>query len=147
MTQQDVKDSPTGWVKEHIDAYVATGGDEGHLWRGVPTLLLTTVGRRSGERRRTALIYGRDGDDYVVVASYGGAPKHPAWYLNLVDRPEVEVQVGDEVFPATARVADPQARARLWPELARIWPAYDEYQGRTDREIPLVVLHRTEARG
>ena len=146
MTAQDVTDSPTGWVKEHIDSYVATGGAEGHLWRGAPTLLLTTVGRRSGERRRTALIYGRDGEDYVVVASYGGAPKHPAWYLNLLDQPRVEVQVGDEVFPATARVADPLGRARLWPELARIWPAYDEYQRKTDREIPLVILGRTEPR-
>ena len=147
MAQQDVKDSPTGWVKDHIDSYVATGGEDGHLWRGAPTLLLTTVGRRSGERRRTALIYGRDGDDYVVVASYGGAAKHPAWYLNLVDNPDVEVQVGDDVFPATARVVGAAGRERLWPELAKIWPAYDEYQTRTDREIPLIALTRTDAAG
>jgi deazaflavin-dependent oxidoreductase (nitroreductase family) len=138
-----VQDSPTTWVREHIDSYVATGGREGHLWHGVPTLLLTTTGRKSGERRRTALIYGRDGDDYVVVASYGGSPKHPAWYLNLEADPVVEVQVGDEVFTARARTADPQERERLWPQLAAIWPDYDSYQGKTDREIPLVVLSRT----
>ncbi len=142
MSTQDVKDSPTGWVKDHIDSYVASGGEDGHLWRGAPTLLLTTVGRRSGERRRTALIYGRDGDDYVVVASYGGSPTHPAWYLNLVDHPEVEVQVGDEVFVATARTVDPIGHERLWPELVKIWPAYDDYKDKTDREIPLVVLTR-----
>lgn len=144
MTAQTVKDSPTGWVSDHIKSYVATGGERGHLWRGAPTLLLTTVGRRSGERRRTALIYGRDGEDYVIVASYGGAPQHPAWYLNLDANPVVEVQVGDEVFPATARTAGPEQRARLWPELADIWPEYNSYQEKTDREIPLVVLTRTD---
>ena len=138
-----VKDSPTDWVREHIDSYVATGGDEGHLWRGVPTLLLTTTGRRSGEQRRTALIYGRDGADYVVVASNGGSTTHPSWYLNLTAEPKVTVQVGDEVFEATARtVTDESQRARLWPELAKIWPDYDKYQAKTDRQIPLVVLAR-----
>lgn len=142
MPAQDIKDSPTGWVREHIESYVSTAGRDGHLWNGAPTLLLTTTGRRSGERRRTPLIYGRDGADYVIVASYGGAPTHPAWYLNLEADPDVEVQVGEEVFRAKARTADAQERARLWPELAGIWPAYDEYQDRTDREIPLVVLSR-----
>jgi deazaflavin-dependent oxidoreductase (nitroreductase family) len=143
MAAQDVQDSPTGWVREHIESYVSTDGREGHLWNGVPTLLLTTTGRKSGERRRTPLIYGRDGDDHVIVASYGGAPRHPAWYLNLEADPEVEVQVGDEVFRAKARTAGPEERERLWPELAAVWPAYDEYQARTDREIPLVILSRT----
>lgn len=143
MRAQDIKDSPTGWVREHIESYVSTAGRDGHLWRGAPTLLLTTTGRKTGERRRTPLIYGRDGDDYVIVASYGGAPTHPAWYLNLDADPEVEVQVGEEVFRAKARTAGPQERARLWPELAAVWPAYDEYQARTDREIPLVILSRT----
>jgi len=138
----NVKDSPTGWVKEHIDTYVATGGEEGHFWNGVPTLLLTTTGRRSGERRRTALIYGRDGEDYVIVASQGGAPTNPAWYLNLEANPEVEVQVGDEVFPARAQTVDDADRARLWPEMAKIWPDYDSYQARTERKIPVVRLSR-----
>ncbi|HUR72702.1 MAG TPA: nitroreductase family deazaflavin-dependent oxidoreductase [Sporichthya sp.] len=136
----EVKDSPTGWVKEHIERYVATGGEEGHEWRGVPTLLLTTTGRRTGQRRRTALIYGQDGEDFVLVASQGGAPRHPAWYLNLTAHPDVEVQVGDKVFSATARTADPATRARLWPRMVEIWPDYAEYVKKTDREIPVVVL-------
>jgi deazaflavin-dependent oxidoreductase (nitroreductase family) len=138
----EVLDSPTGWVKEHIDEYVATGGEQGHLWRGVPTLLLTTTGRRSGVQRRTALIYGRSGSDYVIVASNGGSRTHPAWYLNLSADPKVTVQVGDEVFPATAHEADAAERERLWPELTKIWPDYDKYQARTPRTIPVVVLSR-----
>lgn len=138
---QQVVDSPKGWVNEHIQRYVATGGADGHEWRpGVPTLLLTTRGRRSGQLRRTALIYGRAGDAYVVVASQGGAPKHPAWYLNLEADPRVHVQVGAEELDARARTATGEERAALWPELAAIWPAYEDYQRRTDREIPVVVL-------
>lgn len=144
MTGPDVVDSPQEWVNAHIQRYVATGGADGHDWKpGVPTLLLTTRGRRSGQRRRTALIYGRAGDAYVVVASQGGDPKHPAWYLNLDADPEVEVQVRAEVFTARARTATGAERDRLWGEMARIWPAYDDYQRRTDREIPIVVLDRT----
>lgn len=141
---EQVVDSPTQWVAEHIRQYVDSDGAAGHEWRpGVPTLLLTTRGRRSGLLRRTALIYGRDGDAYVVVASQGGAPTHPAWYLNLEADPAVRVQVGAEVFDARARTATEEERARLWPELARIWPAYDDYQARTQRRIPLVILTRT----
>ncbi|MBO4210452.1 nitroreductase family deazaflavin-dependent oxidoreductase [Micromonospora echinofusca] len=142
-TGERVLDSPEGWVADHIQRYVATGGAEGHEWRpGVFTLLLTTRGRRSGKLRRTALIYGRDGDRYVVVASQGGDPRHPAWYLNLLDDPQVEVQVGAETFHAVARTADPAEKARLWPVMTAIWPAYDDYQARTDRDIPLVLLER-----
>ena len=140
MTSTPV-DSPLEWVSEHIKEYVESNGRSGHIWRrGAPTLLLTTVGRRSGLRRRTALIYGRDGDNYVVVASYGGAPKHPAWYLNILANPEVEVQVGADVFAATARTASPEEKSRLWPQMTEIWPDFDEYQKKTDREIPLVIL-------
>jgi deazaflavin-dependent oxidoreductase (nitroreductase family) len=104
VTSDDqIFDSPTGWVAEHINDYVATGGKRGHLWKGVPTLLLTTRGRKTGALRRTALIYGRDGDSYVVVASIGGAPKHPEWYLNLVADPEVRLQVGAEIMAGRAR--------------------------------------------
>ena len=138
---QQVVDSPRGWVNEHIQRYVATGGADGHEWRpGVPTLLLTTRGRRSGQLRRTALIYGRAGDAYVVVASQGGAPKHPAWYLNLEADPQVHVQVGAEELDARARTATGEERAGLWTEMAAIWPAYEDYQRKTDREIPVVVL-------
>lgn len=141
MPEQDVTDSPTPWVRQHIERYLRTAGESGHEWRpGVPTLLLTTRGRKSGRLRRTALIYGRDGDSFLVVASQGGAPTHPAWYLNLAATPRVHVQVGAEEFDATARTATEQDRARLWPLMARIWPAYEDYQGKTDRQIPVVVL-------
>src|SRR5690348_13158887 len=96
--QEEVFDSPTGWVSDHIKGYVESGGEKGHDWRGVPTLLLTTRGRKSGKLRRTALIYGKDGENTIVVASRGGNPHHPAWYLNLMDNPEVTVQIGAHVF-------------------------------------------------
>lgn len=141
---QQVVDSPREWVNEHIQRYVATGGADGHEWKpGVPTLLLTTRGRKSGLLRRTALIYRRDGDAYVVVASQGGLPRHPAWYLNLDADPRVHVQVGTAEFDARARTATGEERARLWRDMAAIWPAYDDYQGRTSREIPVVVLTPT----
>lgn len=138
-----VKDSPTSWVNEHIQKYVETDGAEGHEWRpGVHTLLLTTKGRRSGELRRTALIYQPSGDDYVVVASQGGKPTHPAWYLNLAEEPVVDVQVAADRFQARARTAGPEERDRLWTLMNEVWPAYAEYQQKTDREIPVVVLER-----
>jgi len=140
MSEQ-VTDSPTGWVAEHTERYLASGGTDGHEWRpGVPTLLLTTTGRRTGTRRRTALIYGRDADRFVIVASKGGAPEHPAWYLNLEADPEVEVQVLDDVFPARAETVEGDERTRLWALMCRTWPAYDDYQAKTDRQIPVVVL-------
>ena len=137
----EVTDSPVEWVADHTRRYLETGGEEGHEWRpGVPTLLLTTTGRKSGVKRRTALIYGRDNADYVVVASKGGTPEHPAWYLNLEADPEVEIQVLDTVLPATARTVSGEDRERLWALMRQIWPAYDEYQTKTDRQIPVVVL-------
>ena len=126
--------------QEHVDRYVATDGDEGHEWQGTQTLLLTTTGRRSGEERVHPLIYGRHGDDYLVVASKGGSPTHPAWYLNLDANPDVEVQVKGERFRARARTATAEEKRELWPIMTREWPAYDEYQRRTARDIPVVVL-------
>ncbi|MEO7125100.1 MAG: nitroreductase family deazaflavin-dependent oxidoreductase [Nakamurella sp.] len=137
----EVVDSPTEWVADHIHKYVESDGHEGHLWNGVATLLLTTTGRKSGTLHRTALIYGRDADRYLIMASKGGAPKHPLWYLNLVANPEVELQVGDEKFAAHASVAAGAERDRLWKIMAAIW-TYDEYQAKTEREIPLVILER-----
>ena len=137
-----VYDSPTGWVRKHIRGYVESDGKNGHRWNGVDTLLLTTRGRRSGRLRRTALIYGRAGTDYVVVASTGGGKHHPAWYLNLVADPEVRAQVGAERFTARARTATAGERTKRWKEMAAIWPDYDRYQTKTDREIPVVVLER-----
>jgi deazaflavin-dependent oxidoreductase (nitroreductase family) len=128
--------------QEHVRRYRETGGEVGYIWNGAPTLLLTTTGRRTGEQRTTPLIFGRDGDRFVVVASQGGAPRHPAWYLNLSADPDVELQVKDEVFAARARTAEPEERGRLWELMAGIWPHYDAYQQKTDREIPVVVLER-----
>jgi deazaflavin-dependent oxidoreductase (nitroreductase family) len=108
----------------------------------VPTLLLTTTGRRSGEQRQLPLIYGEDPSGLVIVASKGGAPAHPAWYLNLVEHPQVIVQVAHDRYRAEARVVGPEERQRLWPKMTAIWPQYDEYQEKTDREIPVVVLSR-----
>ena len=134
-------DPQQGWVADHVRQYVQSGGTEGHHWQpGVPTLLLTTRGKKSGTARRTALIYGRDGDDYVVMASYAGAPSHPDWYVNLAADPEVAIQVGEDVMTGTARTAGPEERERLWAEMTRIWPDYDEYATKTTREIPLVVI-------
>ena len=142
-SQEEVTDSPTGWVAKHIRRYVETDGREGHEWRGVPTLLLTTRGRKSGKLRRTALIYGKDGEErYLLVASKGGAPEHPSWYLNLTEHPEVEVQVGADKFAARARTADAQEKPRLWQVMASIWPDYDGYQKKTGRDIPVVIVER-----
>ena len=138
--QDEVSDSPTGWVKSHIKGYVESDGKRGHQWRGWPTLLLTVRGRKSGKLRRTALIYGRDGDNYLVVASNGGAAKHPLWYLNLSDNPEVVLQVGAEKLTARARTATPAEKPRLWKAMTKIYPTYDTYQAKTKREIPVVVL-------
>ena len=141
--QKDVTDSPSKWVAEHIRRYVASDGKSGHEWSGVNTLLLTTVGRKTGKLRRTALIYGQDGDRYVVVGSKGGSPNHPAWYLNLRDNPEVHLQVGPKKLVARARTATAEERQRLWELMASIWPDYESYQKRTSRQIPVVLLERT----
>ena len=140
---EEVFDSPRGWVAQHIRRYVETDGRRGHRWSGVNTLLLTTRGRRSGKLRRTALIYGRDGERFLVVASQGGARKHPSWYLNLVQNPEVHVQVGAEKFAARARSATPKEKPQLWRIMTSVWPEYDRYQARTTRDIPLVILERS----
>jgi deazaflavin-dependent oxidoreductase (nitroreductase family) len=126
--------------QEHVDRYVATDGEEGHDWQDTHTLLLTTKGRRSGEARTLPLIYGRHGDDYLIVASLGGAPRHPWWYENLLEDPEVEIQVKGDKMRARARTATPDEKAELWPIMTKEWPAYDEYQKKTDRDIPVVVV-------
>jgi deazaflavin-dependent oxidoreductase (nitroreductase family) len=126
--------------QEHIDRYVATDGEEGHDWQGTQTLILTTTGRRSGQQRVHALIYGRHGDDYLVVASKGGARQHPDWYVNLEAHPEVEIQVKGDKFRAHARTATPEEKAELWSIMTKELPDYDRYQEKTEREIPVVVL-------
>ena len=127
--------------QEHVRLYRETGGETGHNWKeGSTVLLLTTTGRSTGKQRTTPLIYARDGDDYVIIASKGGAPEHPGWYRNLVKTPEVELQVGPDVFPARARTAEGEERERLWAKANEVWPHYAEYQTKTSRQIPVVVL-------
>lgn len=128
--------------QEHVDRYRATDGAEGHEWQGTQTLLLTTTGRKSGEERTTPLIYAPVGDAYAIVASKGGSDEPPAWYLNLAANPEVEVQVLGDRFKARARTAEAEEKAEIWPTMVSEWPAYDEYQARTERQIPVVVLER-----
>jgi proline iminopeptidase len=128
---------------EHVRRYRETGGEVGHIWkRGSKVLLLTTTGRKSGRPTTTPLIYERDGERLVLIASQGGAPADPGWYRNLHKHPEVEVQVKDEIFRARARTVEGEERSRLWALAARQWPDYNEYVKRTDREIPVVVLER-----
>ncbi|MEV4174350.1 nitroreductase family deazaflavin-dependent oxidoreductase [Nonomuraea sp. NPDC049709] len=128
--------------KEHVRRYQETDGAEGHDWNNTVVLLLTTKGRKSGRPFTTPLIYQRFGDDYLVVASKGGDPEHPQWYKNLQAAPDVEVQVKGDKFKARARTAGPEEKPEMWRVMAATWPDYDEYQQKTDREIPVVVLER-----
>lgn len=126
--------------EDHVRRYRETDGAEGYDWNGAPCLLLTTTGRKSGEPRTQPLIFARDGDDLLVVASVGGSPKHPAWYLNLTADPSAEVQVLADTFRVTARTATPEEKPRVWAIVNEGWPNYDVYQTRTDRDIPVVIL-------
>ena len=128
--------------QEHVERYRATDGEEGHDWQGTQTLLLTTTGRKSGEPRTHPLIYASYGDGYTIVASKGGYDKHPVWYLNLSENPEVEVQVKGDRFKARARTATPEEKQQIWPTMTSEWPYYDDYQRNTTREIPVVILER-----
>lgn len=141
-TDTQPQDSPAGWVNDHIKQYVGSGGAEGYEWRGTTILLLTVTGRKTGTRHRTALIYRQIGDDYVIVASKGGAPQHPSWFLNLAADPNVTVQVKEDVFEGRARVAEGDERERLWAQMVEVWPDYANYQTKTDRQIPVVVIER-----
>ena len=125
---------------EHVRQYEATGGRVGHDWNGAHCLILHTVARKSGQARKFPLIYGRDGDDYVVVASKGGAPDHPGWYKNILANPEVEVQVGPKTVKARARTVSGAERQKLWDDAVKWWPPYVDYQKKTQREIPVVML-------
>ena len=126
--------------EDHVRAYQESGGEVGYLWNGVPTLLLTTTGRRSGKHRTTPLIFAPDADDYLVVASMGGAPDHPQWYRNLLANPRAEIQVKAEIMPAIAWTASEDEKPRLCSIARNAWPNYDVYQSRTERVIPVVVL-------
>jgi len=152
MNMADAKLAPNlpDWMVEHTNRYLASGGTDGHIYKmtqpgrpeiTVPSLLLTTTGRKTGEKYIFPLFYGDTGDgSYVIVASKGGAPKHPQWYLNLQAHPEVEVQVGTKKLKAKARTATGDERSRLWEIALKFWPPYADYQQKTEREIPVVVL-------
>ena len=149
MTEAKLAPNLPGWMVEHANRYLASGGADGHMHKptqagrpdlSVPSLLLTTTGRKSGEKFIFPLYYGKAGDSYIVVASKGGAPRHPGWYRNLLADPEVEVQVGTAKMKARARTATGEERARLWQEALKFWPPYADYQKKTEREIPVVVL-------
>ena len=127
---------------EHARVYRETNGETGYIWNGVPTLLLTTTGRKSGEARTVPLIYRQAGDRSVIIASKGGSASHPAWFLNVSENPEVEVQIKGDRFKARARTATAGEKPEMWKTMASEWPDYDAYQESTDREIPVVVLER-----
>jgi deazaflavin-dependent oxidoreductase (nitroreductase family) len=127
--------------QEHVEKYEETDGEEGHIWKdGAPTLILTTKGRKSGQERKTPLIYQEHDGDYLIVASKGGADDPPAWYLNIEEDPEVRVQVQADKFTARARTATDEEKPEMWKTMTSVWPDYDSYQSNTDREIPVVVL-------
>ncbi|WP_369215785.1 nitroreductase family deazaflavin-dependent oxidoreductase [Streptomyces flavofungini] len=128
--------------KEHVKRYQETDGAEGHDWQGTTVLILTTVGRKSGEQRSTPLIYRHYGDAVLVVASNGGADAPPLWYRNLQANPEVQVQIKGDRFTARARTATPDEKPDMWRTMVATWPAYEEYQTKTERSIPVVVLDR-----
>lgn len=128
---------------EHVKRYQQTDGEEGYTWqKGTTILILTTKGRRSGEDRSTPLIFNEHDGDYLVVASKGGTDEPPAWYLNMQDEPEVTVQIKGDRFRARSRDASAEEKPELWSKMAASWPDYDEYQKKTDREIPVVILER-----
>jgi proline iminopeptidase len=128
---------------EHVRSYLETNGEIGYRWKeDAPIAILFTTGRSTGEQRTNPLIFGRDGDDVVLVASKGGAPDDPGWYRNLRAHPEAEIQVMGDRWPVRARVAEGEERERLWQRMNEIWPHYEEYAQKTDREIPVVVLER-----
>ncbi len=152
MSEFSVPTHLPDWIQDHVRQYLDSGGTEGHMWdssvRGgkdlIPTLLLVTIGRRSGDARTLPLIYGETDGGYVIVGSRGGTPSHPAWYLNLVAHPEVLLQVATKRLRATARTTSGAERQELWSRMVEIFPPYEEYQGRTEREIPVVVLEPIE---
>lgn len=147
MSEIELPASLPGWIKDHIELYLRDP-EKGHFWDSGPlggpgllkTLLLTTTGRKSGKPSILPLIYDESGDNYVIIASKGGAPAHPAWFLNLQADPKCHVQVGAKRFTATASVAEGAEREALWQQLAATYPPYNDYQAATDRKIPVVVL-------
>ena len=150
MANVNVPAGMPGWIQKHVKQYLESGGKEGHMWDSksvggpgpLPTLLLTTVGRKSGAKQLVPLIYGKTDDGVVVIASKGGAPEDPGWYRNLTANAEVDVQVGTEKFRAKASTVEGAERSKLWEQMVRIYPPYTDYQNKTQRTIPVVKLAR-----
>ncbi|MBF0277142.1 MAG: nitroreductase family deazaflavin-dependent oxidoreductase [SAR324 cluster bacterium] len=150
MSEITISDKLPTWMKDHAERYLKSNGADGHMWDStfaggkgpIPTLLLTTTGRRSGKPVLLPLIYGETGNSYVVIASKGGAPQHPAWYLNLTAHPEVTLQVAADRFQGNARTVSGAERTKLWEQMVDLYPPYTDYQNKTDREIPVVVIER-----
>jgi deazaflavin-dependent oxidoreductase (nitroreductase family) len=150
MTQPRISPTLPDWIKDHLARYIASDGADGYLWDAslgggqgmIATLLLTTTGRKSGEPLTMPLIFCETDTGYAVIASKGGAPAHPSWYLNLQANPDVHVQIKGDKFKARARTARPDEHAALWAKMVAIYPPYDKYQASTDRKIPVVVLER-----
>jgi deazaflavin-dependent oxidoreductase (nitroreductase family) len=147
MSEPEISPKLPGWMQDHLRRYLATNGEDGHIYDltaagagKVPCLLLTTTGRHSRKPSLLPLIYGEANGAYVVIASKGGDPKHPAWYLNLEADPKVQIQVKDKRMSATARVASGAERENLWRQMVAIYPPYTDYQAKTTRQIPVVVL-------
>ncbi len=129
-----------GFMQDHIRRYLATNGEDGHIMNGFPCLVLTTTGKKSGEQRQAAVIYGAEGNNHVIVASKGGSDTPPAWFVNLQATPRANIQVKEKKLDVSMRVAEGEERTRLWKKMATIFPAYEEYQQKTAREIPVVIL-------
>ena len=149
MTETRLAPNLPGWMQDHANRYLSSGGTEGHMYTvtppgysemNVPSLLLTTTCRKSGDKYVFPLFYGKSGDSYFVIASKGGAPQHPGWYSNILANPDVEVQAGTARMHARARTASGEERARLWAKSLEFWPPYADYQLKTEREIPVVVF-------
>ena len=149
MSEAKLAPNMPKWMVDHVDKYLSSGGTDGHMYKmtqpgrpalTVPSLLLTTKGRKSGERFIFPLFYGQVGDSHFVIASKGGAPQHPGWYRNILADPLVEVQIGTRKIRARARTAMGAERTQLWEKALTFWPPYADYQRNTQREIPVVVL-------
>lgn len=151
MAEESTTLDPKEWIAEHVRLYLEDP-EKAHMWDStpvggpgiLPTLLLTTIGRKSGEPRHLPLLYQKTNTGYIIVASKGGAPSHPAWYLNLLTNPQCEIRVGAEHHHVIARKAEGDERSKLWNVMEKLYPEYNNYQAATDREIPVVVLEPTE---
>jgi len=141
----DYEPSPIGWVREQVEAYERTNGAEANTLRdtGLPVVIVTSRGARSGKLRKTPLMRVEHDGRYLAIASQGGAPKHPVWYYNLLADPQVELRDREQVWDMTARLLNGQEREEWWERAVAAFPPYADYQRRTEREIPVFVLERT----